>query len=253
MRSRIALLSGRNTRCLDPKSVEPVAVLIFNRAFESAIQSTLIRLNDEHSHTEFDPYTFHPSQLAKCPRQCYTSKLGLLDHTDALGTFHTGPPSTSSWKTKSSRTSTSKPSAKSPSKWRWTSHHHRSRRSVRARHQYSLGYKSRANWYRFTPPIERHLDRIYLYMKALGASQGQIVYLAKSDLEVRTWPPESTHRCLRSRSRARSGPPREGQAHRRRDYRRGLPDERRGQTLREVRLLALREGIPSLRPPPGEC
>jgi hypothetical protein len=90
-------------------------------------------------------------------------------------------------------------------------------------------------------------------MKALGASQGQIVYLAKSDLEVRTWPPESTHRCLRSRSRARSGPPREGQAHRRRDYRRGLPDERRGQTLREVRLLALREGIPSLRPPPGGC
>jgi hypothetical protein len=160
--------------------------------FESAIQSTLIQLNDEHSHTELDPYTFHPSQLAKCPRQCYNSKLGLLDHTDALGTFHTGTTIHEFMENEvipDLDVETQREVAIEMEMDGLTIIGHADLYEPGTNTVYD--YKSRANWYRFNPPIERHLDQIYLYMKALGASQGQIVYLAKSDLEVRTWPPES--------------------------------------------------------------
>ena len=160
--------------------------------FESAIQSTLIQLNDEHSHTELDPYTFHPSQLAKCPRQCYNSKLGLLDHTDALGTFHTGTTIHEFMETEvipNLDVETQCEVAIEAEMNGLTVVGHADLYEPGTNTVYD--YKSRANWYRFSPPIERHLDQVYLYMKALGASQGQIVYLAKSDLEVRTWPPES--------------------------------------------------------------
>lgn len=160
--------------------------------FESAIQSTLTRLNDEHSHTELNPYTFHPSQLAKCPRQCYNSKLGLLDHTDALGTFHTGTTIHEFMENEVSPSldvDTQREVAIETEMNGLTIVGHADLYEPGPNTVYD--YKSRASWYRFNPPVQRHLDQIFLYMKALGASQGQIVYLAKSDLEVRTWPPES--------------------------------------------------------------
>lgn len=160
--------------------------------FVSTIQSTLTRLNDEHSHTELDPYTFHPSQLAKCPRQCYNSKLGLLDHTDALGAFHTGTTIHEFMENEvipSLDVETQCEVAIETEMNGLTIVGHADLYEPGTNTVYD--YKSRASWYRFNPPIERHLDQVYLYMKALGASQGQIVYLAKSDLEVRTWPPES--------------------------------------------------------------
>jgi len=160
--------------------------------FESAIQSTLIRLNDEHSYTELDPYTLHPSQLAKYPRQCYTSKLGLLDHTDALGTFHTGTTIHEFMENEvipDLDVGTQREVAIEIEMDGLTIIGHTDLYESGTNTAYD--YKSRANWYRFNPSIERYLDQICLYMKALGASQRQIVYLAKSDLEVRTWPPES--------------------------------------------------------------
>lgn len=160
--------------------------------FESAIQSTLVRLNDEHSHTELDPYTFHPSQLAKCPRQCYNSKLGLLDNTDALGTFHTGTTIHEFMENEVSSVldvETQREVAIETEMDGLTIVGHADLYEPGTNTVYD--YKSRASWYRFNPPIQRHLDQVHLYMKALGATQGQIVYLAKSDLEVRTWPPES--------------------------------------------------------------
>lgn len=160
--------------------------------FEAAIQSTLTRLNDEHSHTELDPYTFHPSQLAKCPRQCYASKLGLLDHTDNYGTFHTG-----------NEIHAFMEREVGPNLEVDTQREHPVRLEVdgltivghvdcyEPGEDIVYDYKSRANWYKFSPPIQRHLDQVYLYMRAMRASRGQIVYLSKADLEVRTWPPQS--------------------------------------------------------------
>jgi hypothetical protein len=160
--------------------------------FEAAIQSTLTRLNDEHSHTELDPYTFHPSQLAKCPRQCYTSKLGLLDNTESLGTFHTGTTIHEFMEEEVIPDLDVDTQREVPVKMEvdgLTIVGHADLYEPGTNTAYD--YKSRASWYRFSPPVQRHLDQVYLYMKALGASQGQIIYLAKSDLEVKMWPPQS--------------------------------------------------------------
>jgi hypothetical protein len=49
-------------------------------------------------------------------------------------------------------------------------------------------FKTRNGWYNFDPPTQRHLDQLYVYMAGVGVGRGQLVYLSKSDLEVRTWP-----------------------------------------------------------------
>nr|WP_233739954.1 PD-(D/E)XK nuclease family protein [Halovenus carboxidivorans] len=53
-------------------------------------------------------------------------------------------------------------------------------------------WKTRGGWYKFDPPSERHLDQLTLYMDALDADAGQVVYLNKKNLEVRTWPDNDT-------------------------------------------------------------
>lgn len=49
-------------------------------------------------------------------------------------------------------------------------------------------WKTRSSWYNFNPPTERHLDQLHGYMAALEAERGQVVYLNKGTMEVRTWP-----------------------------------------------------------------
>jgi len=58
--------------------------------FDDAVQHALQTAHDPESHVERDATTFHPSQIAMCPRQAYLSKLGLKDQTDALGYFQPG-------------------------------------------------------------------------------------------------------------------------------------------------------------------
>jgi len=160
--------------------------------FNDAIRRSLQENNDEHSHTELDPFTFHASQLAKCPRQCYASKLGLLDTSDALGTFHTGTTIHEYMEAEVAPRLSVETQREVPIEMDIDGLHivgHADLYEPATNTVYD--YKSRANWYKFSPPIQRHLDQVYVYMKALGASQGQIVYLSKADLEVRTWPPQS--------------------------------------------------------------
>lgn len=49
-------------------------------------------------------------------------------------------------------------------------------------------FKSRGGWYRFDPPVERHVNQLQMYMDALDAQYGKIVYVSKKDLEIREWP-----------------------------------------------------------------
>jgi len=49
-------------------------------------------------------------------------------------------------------------------------------------------FKSRSGWYRFDPPVDRHVNQLQMYMDALNAEYGKIVYVSKKDLEVREWP-----------------------------------------------------------------
>jgi hypothetical protein len=52
--------------------------------------------------------------------------------------------------------------------------------------------KPRNGWYRWHPPIQRHLDQLHIYMRGLEADQGRILYVSMADLhDVRPWPPET--------------------------------------------------------------
>lgn len=160
--------------------------------FESAIQTALARTTDQDSHIELDPYTFHPSQLAKCPRQCYTSKLGLLDNTADYGTFYTGTAIHEFMETEvvpclDVETKREHPITLDADDLTIIGHVD----CYEPGDDIVYDYKARANWYKFSPPVQRHLDQIFLYMRALNASRGQIVYISKADLEIRTWPPDS--------------------------------------------------------------
>jgi hypothetical protein len=131
---------------------------------------------------------FHPSQIARCERRAYCSKLGLDDQSDILGVFQTGTLihefledhlaeqfSHAEFEKEIAldvdgvefvgRTDCYDPEANAV-----------------------YDFKTRASWYNFDPPTQRHLDQMYVYMAALDAEYGQVVYLSKSDLEVRTWP-----------------------------------------------------------------
>lgn len=49
--------------------------------------------------------------------------------------------------------------------------------------------KPRNGWYKFHPPIDRHLNQLHLYMRGLDADRGQLVYVSMTDLaDIRIWP-----------------------------------------------------------------
>jgi len=154
--------------------------------------------NDSGSHVEDDTVTFHPSQLARCKRQCLKSKLGLSDHdAETLGRFRLGNLIHS-----------------------WLESHVEDRPGVLAEHPVEKEYrhpdyngviritgkcdvydtvqnqiydwKTRSGWYKFDPPEQRHTDQLQLYLDMADADSGQICYISKKDMEVRTWPPDQT-------------------------------------------------------------
>lgn len=150
-------------------------------------------LNDPDSHVEKDPYTIHPSQLSQCERQCVISKYGLKEHSDkTLGTFRIGT-IVHEWIERQFDSPLSPVRFEVPVK-------------LEAPPVTIVGradcydpvtetvydFKTRGGWYRFDPPKESHVDQLTLYMNALDASKGQVVYIDKKSLEVRTWPENGT-------------------------------------------------------------
>lgn len=156
--------------------------------FETRLQRALEAANDDNSHTERDAVTFHPSQIAACERQAYLGKLGLKDHTDILGVFQTG---TLIHEFIEEYVGPQLPDAEFEKSIdlerdgvRFVGHtdcYDPERNAI-------TDFKSRNGWYNFEPPVDRHLDQIHVYMAATGAEYGQVVYVSKSDMEVRTWP-----------------------------------------------------------------
>lgn len=165
------------------------------------IARTLHVNNNGDSHTERgDAVTFHPSQLSRCKRQATISKYGLEEHdTKTLGAFHVGTllhewlegelagrlpgveheiPVTNSYADPDGGGGIIE----------ITGH-----ADVYDEHAGVVyDFKTRGGWYKFDPPSERHINQLTLYMDALGADAGQIVYINKKDMGVRTWPDGET-------------------------------------------------------------
>ena len=156
--------------------------------FEGAVDGALQEANDPESHVERDPSVFHPSQIARCERRAYCSKLGLDDQSDILGVFQTG---TLIHEFLEDYLADQFPHADFE---REISLETDGIEFVGRTDCYDpetnavYDFKTRASWYNFDPPTQRHLDQMYVYMAALDAEYGQVVYLSKGDLEVRTWP-----------------------------------------------------------------
>ncbi|MFC6720923.1 hypothetical protein ACFQGT_00045 [Natrialbaceae archaeon GCM10025810] len=156
--------------------------------FDAHLQRALEAANDPESHVERDPETFHPSQIAACKRQAYLGKLGLKDHTDILGVFQTG---TLIHEFIEEYVGAQLAGAEFEKRVeletdgvRFVGHTDCYDPAANA----CYDFKSRNGWYNFDPPNDRHLDQLHVYMAATGAEYGQVVYVSKGDMEVRTWP-----------------------------------------------------------------
>ena len=156
--------------------------------FEQAVQIALETATDPTSHVEGDAVTFHPSQICLCERRAYCSKLGLDDNTEILGVFQTG---TLIHEFLEERFAEQFPAAKFE---RAVEYEIDGLRFVGQADCYDprmnavYDWKTRSSWHNFDPPVDRHLDQLHVYMAALGAERGQVVYLHKGTMEVRTWP-----------------------------------------------------------------
>lgn len=160
--------------------------------FGEEIQAALEADNDPESHVEHDPRVFHPSQIGYCKRQCYFSKLGLSDNTTILGTFQTGT-LIHEWieehvGDRLPGVEFERPVSVDVDGVTFTGHAD----AVDAESGVVYDFKSRASWYRFDPPTQRHVDQLHVYMAATGCDEAQVVYVSKKDLEVKTWPEDGT-------------------------------------------------------------
>ena len=156
--------------------------------FAAELQGALEDAEDTESHVERNPDVFHPSQLAYCDRQAYLSKLGLKDTSDILGIFRTG---TMIHEFIEEYVGTRVPRAE----FEHPVEHTVGDITITGtcdcydpETDSIADFKSRNGWYRFDPPSQRHVDQLLVYMAALDAQYGQVVYVSKGDMEVRTWP-----------------------------------------------------------------
>lgn len=185
--------------------------------FSTVIQNTLQREESDNSHRELHPDVFHPSSIGYSPWKIVVSKLGVEDVTDALGTFEVGNmlheyvqaallSHATDMTHREARTFIEQNNGQITSSRVFPSGVDGVR--IEQPVEFTDGgvtftghadvfdpntgivydIKSRSGWYNFEPPYSRHVDQLHCYMKALDAEYGQVVYVSKKDLEVRTWP-----------------------------------------------------------------
>lgn len=147
--------------------------------------------NDDESHVENDAFTFHASQLGKCKRQVLRSKFGLEEHdTETLGRFALGT-LIHSWIEEHFADRIDGVEFETYiEEWHEPGVRIVGHADVYDEHENAVyDFKTRSGWYNFDPPVDRHMDQLALYMDALDAERGKIVYISKKTLEVKTYPP----------------------------------------------------------------
>lgn len=157
---------------------------------EQTINDHLERGEEEGSHTEWDPSVFHPSQVGYSKWLLMVKKLGLSDSSDLLGTFKMGDlvhEYVQEAVLSEPRNGVFDKQVEGEIDFeedglRFVGHYD----MFDGRVVYDI--KSRGSWYNFNPPVDRHIDQLHVYMRALNAQYGQVIYVSKKDMEVRTWP-----------------------------------------------------------------
>lgn len=140
---------------------------------------------DPDSHRELDPWTFHPSQVGNCKRQCYLSKLG-LDTMNAvslanvkIGTL------VHEWLEERMPELRDDVVMEVPIETTIDGIDfvgHSDCVQFTDEGQIVYDFKTKGSFYKYNGPRSSHLDQAQVYMNALEANQGQIVYLSKKRL-----------------------------------------------------------------------
>lgn len=179
-----------NSATIDLSPDPPTVDSAFTTAdMEGAIAEALESDEDELSHVELNPQTFHASTIGHTRRKMLISKCGLETHNvGTLGTFKTGE-LIHEWLERNLELDGAEmelPVETTTDGIRFVG----TADCVDHENNMIFDFKSRASWHQFNPPVQRHIDQVLVYMKCLGFSHGKIVYISKKDLEVRTWPQE---------------------------------------------------------------
>lgn len=145
---------------------------------------------DPESHTELDEFTFHPSSAGRCKRTIVKSKFGLEDHdTETLGAFRVGTIIHNWIESNIDLETHGIEYEKEVTLEREPGIRFRGRCDVWDPYEDAVfDFKTRSSWYKFNPPNDAHITQLAIYMAALNADYGQIVYISKKNLEVKTYP-----------------------------------------------------------------
>lgn len=148
-----------------------------------------LRAAHDASHVEDDCSTFHPSQLCRCKRQCTISKFGLAEHDrETLGVFEIGT-QWHDWIERTIGNSVAGLVCERPVEIECDGITITGRCDVYDEVENAVyDFKTRSGWYKFDPPDSAHVSQLQLYMAAVGAEMGQVVYVSKKDLTVQTYP-----------------------------------------------------------------
>lgn len=156
--------------------------------FEATVSEILA--TDTSDFYERDPETFFASHIGLCPRQLYLSKLGLTRGAELRGQYRV---TRLIQKYLEDRITDQYPRLTSEASIQIDDG------SIKfigrcnlfdSEEEIAYSLKARNGWYKFTPPVDRHLDQLHLYMRGLSVEQGRLVYVSKNDVgDIRQWPP----------------------------------------------------------------
>lgn len=162
-----------------------------------AVTNTLLHQNNDDYSTELDPKVFHPSAAGKCKRQIFLSKLGQNFYSaETQGKFAVGT-AIHEWIEEhlADYLETQEHIDNDPQFETDVTFEDQGIK-IKGRADFYDGhtvtdFKTRAGWYHFDLPVQRHVDQVLMYMKGLDADGGRLLYLRKKDMDMRTYPSDS--------------------------------------------------------------
>ena len=155
--------------------------------FQETIASILAA--ESNQFYERDPETFFASQIGFCPRQLYVNKLGLTESETLSGKYKAANLIQSYFEQEIGDQHPVLETSQSV---------HLDEGSVQFTGKCTFfnpdqkvvyGLKVRNGWYQFSPPIERHIDQLHVYMRGMDVERGKLIYVSKNDIgDIREWP-----------------------------------------------------------------
>lgn len=161
------------------------------------VKNTLLYQNLDDYSKELDPAVFHPSAAGKCKRQIFLSKMGQNWYdAETQGKFAAGTAIHEWAEERIEEYLNTQTHVDNDVKQEVDVTFEDQGIKIKGRADFYDGhtvtdFKTRASWYNFDLPVQRHVDQVLMYMKGLDAEGGRLLYLRKKDLAMKTYPNDS--------------------------------------------------------------